>query len=383
MSKRPVRLALATIAVVSVATFAAAQAPGTACTRPLDPACTHLKCYQIKDDPITAKAPLLQLDNQFGREVVFRLQPVFLCVPTRKSCCVAGGDCSPSNCKPDPVAAPPPPHYKCYKVKVKTCAEPTCASLAKFSKGTQVILRDQFGDEGPIALGPPKMLCAPASKIVVGETTTTTTTSSTSITTTSTSSSTTIITTTTSTPTTTLPCHFDATANACTGSCPATAPPGSECALLTSGQCGCVAPPWCCECPTPSGSTCQDSTLPCPAMCNTIPNASCNASGTCGCGFCRDPASPTLSCSTIPCSASQPCAGGLTCDPALCPAPCDPCVQNAACDPVSCLTPDGATSACRSLARSGCSCCRPAGSFCTSDADCCSTFCNLSVQTCS
>src|SRR5262249_20089176 len=105
MSTLPVRLALATSLVVTLATLAAAQAPGTACTSPLDPACDHLKCYQIKDTPITAKVPLLQLDNQFGREVVFRLQPVFLCVPTQKSCCKAGA-CSPSNCNPNPVPAP-------------------------------------------------------------------------------------------------------------------------------------------------------------------------------------------------------------------------------------------------------------------------------------
>src|SRR5262249_27024952 len=229
MSKLPVRLALATSLVVTLATLAAAQAPGTACTSPLDPACDHLKCYQIKDTPITAKVPLLQLDNQFGREVVFRLQPVFLCVPTQKSCCKAGA-CSPSNCNPNPVPAPALPHYKCYKIKAKTCTTPSCAKLANFSKGTQVILQDQFGREDAVPLGPPKMLCAPASKIVVGQTTTTTSTTETSTTETTTSTST----------TTTMPgCHLDPLSNMCTGPCPATAPAGSQCALLPSGQCGC------------------------------------------------------------------------------------------------------------------------------------------------
>src|SRR5262249_48292836 len=156
-----------------------------------DPSCNHLKCYQIKDTPITGKVPLLQLDNQFGREVVFRLQPVFLCVPTQKRCCDASGaNCSPDNCRPNPVPAPGLPHYKCYKIKAKTCTTPNCATLTNFSKATQVILQDQFGREGPLQLGTPKMLCAPASKMVVGQTTTTTTT-------------------TTSTTTTTLGCHLD------------------------------------------------------------------------------------------------------------------------------------------------------------------------------
>ena len=103
-------LLLATAAtVVGLATAATAQGvAGTACTTPFDPACTHLKCYQIKDKPstIVTKSPVVQLDNQFGREVVYRLQPVLLCVPTQKSCCCPGPGCavpgtqgcSPNNC---------------------------------------------------------------------------------------------------------------------------------------------------------------------------------------------------------------------------------------------------------------------------------------------
>lgn len=367
MSKLPVRLALATsLLVATLAAPAAAQAPGTACTSPLDPACNHLKCYQIADKPITGKVPLLQLDNQFGREVVFRLQPVFLCVPTLKSCCIAGANCSPSNCKPNPVPAPALPHYKCYKIKAKTCVNANCATLANFSKGTQVLLRDQFGSEGPLALGPPKMLCAPASKIVVGQTTTTSTTS------------------TTTTTSTTIPlgCHLDAASNACGGPCPATAPPGSKCELLPSGKCGCVAPPVCCEC---QGAACFNTNGQCPTGCTTVPNGSCNSvTGACSCGLCRDPASPTLACTNIPCSTSQPCPSNLICDPAQCPGPCDPCAQGAACNPVACLRPDGTSSQCRPSQSTppACSCCGPTGAFCTTDFDCCSLICNVSAQTC-
>jgi hypothetical protein len=349
--------------VGALATRAAAQAPGTACTSPLDPACNHLKCYKINDVPIKATAPLLQLDNQFGREVVFRLKPVFLCVPMLKSCCVAGS-CSPSNCQPNPVPAPALPHFKCYTIQAKTCTNANCATLGSFTKGTQVLLRDQFGPEGPLALGPPKMLCAPASKIVVGQPTTTTTTS------------------TTSTTSTTLGCHQDPLTNQCTGPCPPTAPAGSQCALLPSGKCGCVAPPVCCECP---GAACTNTNGQCPTGCNTVPNATCNAAtGSCGCGLCRDPASPTA-CTNIPCSTSQPCPSNLICDPSHCPTPCDPCQQGAACNPVSCLRPDGTNSQCRQtqLPPISCECCGPAGGFCTSDADCCSGICNVATQTCS
>jgi hypothetical protein len=363
MSKLPVRLALATVLVVTLAALAGAQAPGTACTSPLDPACNHLKCYQISDTPITArmpKTPLLQLDNQFGRELVFRLQPVLLCVPTQKSCCdQSGANCSPSNCNPDPVPAPALPHFKCYKIKVKTCTNPTCATLAKFSKGTQVMLEDQFGKEGPIPLGQPKMFCAPASKIV-GPTTTTTTS-------------------TTETTTTTLGCHLDPLSNQCTGPCPPTAPAGSQCALLSSGQCGCVAPPVCCEC---TNSCVVRDPGPGPPGCNTVPNATCNASGTaCGCGLCRDPAAPTLTCTRTLCSATQPCPSNLVCDPEQCPTPCDPCAQPASCNPLSCITPDGLASHCATTPE-GCGCCGPTGAFCSRDGDCCSNVCNASSQTC-
>ena len=348
------------------------QALGTACTSPNDPACNHLKCYKIKDKPIVGTTPssaLLQVDNQFGRELVFRLQPLMLCVPSLKSCCVNGAACSPTACQPNPVPAPGLPHLKCYKIKAKTCLNANCAKLTAFPKNIQVLLRDQFGPEGPLQVGPPLMFCAPVDKVVVGQPTTTTTT----ITTT---------TTTTSTTTTTLRCHLDAATNACTGPCPAGAPPGSQCAKLPSGKCGCVAPPVCCECP---GQPCFDTNGQCPTQCAATPNSTCNATGHCGCGTCFDPnAGPAGACTNIPCSTSQPCPAPLFCNPAQCPAPCDPCAQGAACNPVSCLRPDGTNSQCRlsGPAPATCSCCGPTNSFCTTDFDCCSLICNVSTNSC-
>ena len=57
------------------------------------------------DTPITGRTPLLQVDNQFGREAIFRLQPVLLCVPSQKACCDTSGSCSAANCAPNPVPA--------------------------------------------------------------------------------------------------------------------------------------------------------------------------------------------------------------------------------------------------------------------------------------
>src|SRR5213593_4220637 len=158
MSRLPVRVVLAAGLLVGLATRAA---PQTACTSPLDPACNHLKCYQISDKPSTVvhvdKTPVVQIDNQFGREVLYRLQPVLLCVPSKKSCCCPGTSscpagatgCSAANCQPNPVNAPGLPHFKCYKVKAKTCPTPDCATAkpVNFPKGTAVNLRDQFGQE--------------------------------------------------------------------------------------------------------------------------------------------------------------------------------------------------------------------------------------------
>jgi hypothetical protein len=360
------RFPLALAAGLIVAALAGpASAQGTACLAPNDPACNHLKCYQIFDKPstIVQTTPVVQLDNQFGREVVFRLQPVMLCVPTLKSCCNTTG-CSPSNCRPDPVPAPALPHFKCYRIKAKTCVNADCTTkLAAFPKGTSVNLLDQFGPETNVPLGKPLMLCTPAEKIVVGQTTTTTILQTT--------------TTTSSTTTTTLGCHLDP-ALGCTGPCPPTMPPGSQCEQLPDGTCGCVAPPVCCECPgvTPP---CFNTNGPCPSSCTTAPNSTCNAAGQCACGFCSDAGA----CSNIPCSTSQPCPAGTVCDPNHCPAPCDPCNQGGtACQPIPCLRPDGTTSQCQPNPVTPCSCCGPPGGFCSSNTDCCSGMCDAATQTC-
>ncbi len=209
MSRLRSRFALAPVLAAALAGSAAAQGTGPACTQPFDPACNHLKCYQISDKPSTmvSRTPIVQIDNQFGREVLFRLQPILLCVPSQKACCNASG-CSPANCQPNPVPAPGLPHFKCYRIKSKTCPNGSCATLANFAKGTVVNLHDQFGQELNVPVGKPVLLCAPVEKVVVGQTTTTTTTTNT---------------------TTTTICHFDATSNSCVGPCPATAPPGPQC----------------------------------------------------------------------------------------------------------------------------------------------------------
>jgi hypothetical protein len=373
--RRSMALALSTaLLVAALAMPAAGQGVPPACTQPLDPACNHLKCYQIKDKPSTvvSRSPLLQVDNQFGREVIYRLQPVLLCVPSQKACCCPGSPgcpagatgCSAANCAPDPVPAPGLPHFKCYKIKAKTCTNPACATLAAAAKGIQVNLRDQFGQELNVPVGSPKLICAPAEKIVVGQSTTTTST-------------------TTSTTTTTIICHFDSspTVNGCVGPCPPNAPPGSQCLQTGPGKCDCIPPPVCCQCTTSSGSQCFDSSNPCPANCVTVPNADCDpATHACTCGFCID----NGACSNVPCSANQPCPAGTTCDPHDCPRPCgDSCAGQSVPCTSQCQRPDGTISQCRQQAgQTTCSCCGPAGSFCTSDSDCCSLVCNVSAGSC-
>lgn len=371
MSRFRVPLALvASLLAGGLAARAGAQGTNPACTTPLDPNCNHLKCYQIKDTPIVGTVPqLLQVNNQFGPEAIFRLQPVFLCLPTQKACCNATG-CSATNCPPNPVPAPGLPHFKCYRMKVKSCTDPNCTNLAKFARGKLVNLRDQFGLEQNVAVGAPKLFCAPVDKQVVGQPTTSTTTSTT-------------ITQTTTT-TTTLPCHFDPAANACSGPCPPGSPPGSQCQLTGPGKCDCVRPPVCCQCTGSAGPVCFDTNNPCPAPCTTAPNATCDSNtGQCGCGFCRDPASPT-GCSTISCSTSQPCPSGLVCDPVHCPTPCDPCSgQTGTCNAVQCIRTDGTVSQCHPVAGgSPCGCCGPPNAPCLTDAECCSNICNSTTQSC-
>ena len=392
MLRLPVRFALAAGLLVGLATTAAAQTGGVACTTPFDPNCNHLKCYQIKDTAsiVVSKTPLLQVANQFGTEVLYRLQPFLLCVPSQKACCcpqspgcqpgVSG--CSVANCAPNPVNAPGLPHFKCYKIKAKTCPNGDCTQKAvAFTKGTLVNLRDQFGLETNVPVGNPVVLCAPAFK-EHGPTTTTTNTTSTTTTTT------------TSTTTTTNPpqfCHDDPVLG-CTGPCPPTFPPGSQCIRDTTGKCGCVAPPVCCECPGNAASPpyCQNTNAQCPSNCITFANASCDpATRHCVCGFCHDTGTPT-GCTNIPCSISAACPAGTYCDFACTqpptPAPCDPCKtqQPGTCSPVQCVRNDGTQAVCRvpQLAGATCDCCGPTNAPCTSDFDCCSGVCNVTANSC-
>ncbi len=374
MSRRPISVALLTALLVAAFAMPAA-AQGTACTTPFDPACNHLKCYQIKDQPIISTVgkttPVLQLDNQFGREVVYRLQPVLLCVPTEKSCCCPGSPgcvagatgCSPNNCGPNPVNAPALPHFKCYKIKAKTCPNGDCTRLASFTKGTLVNLRDQFGQELNVPVGTPRLICAPADKQIVGQTTTT-------------------VTTTTQTTTTTIICHFDSTpaVNRCVGPCPPNAPAGSQCLQTGPGKCDCIPPPVCCQCTGTSGPQCFDSNTSCPSNCITVPNADCDpATHQCTCGFCID----NGTCSGVPCSANQPCPTGTTCDPHDCPRPCDPCAGQPLPCTSQCQRPDGTVAQCKQIpGQTSCSCCGPTGAFCTTDFDCCSGTCNVSAGSC-
>ena len=48
----------------------------------------HLKCYKITGGAIVTK---VQTDNQFGREMIFKLVPKFLCAPTQKTCVATDG----------------------------------------------------------------------------------------------------------------------------------------------------------------------------------------------------------------------------------------------------------------------------------------------------
>jgi len=396
MSRPHARLVLAAGLIAGMlARSAAAQPAGTACTSALDPACTHLKCYQINDKPSTvvSKTPLLQVDNQFGREVLYRLQPVMLCVPSQKACCCPGSigcsqpgatqGCSAANCLPNPIQSPGLPHFKCYKIKAKTCPNNDCttAKPIAFPKKTIFVnMQDQFGRELNIPVGNPVMICAPTLKEIVGLPTTTTTVTT----------STTTTTTTTATTTTTIQyCHDDPLVG-CTGPCPPTLPPGSQCIRdMTTGKCGCVAPPVCCECNGAAGSFCTNTNAQCPSNCITFANATCDpATRHCVCGFCHDPG--TTNCTNIPCSTGQACPTGLYCDTACqppTPAPCDPCKTQpqGSCAPVSCLRADGTNSQCKPsgpVPGGTCDCCGPTGAFCTSDFDCCSNICKVTASTC-
>lgn len=64
----------------------------------------HLKCYKITGGAIVTK---VQTDNQFGREMIFKLVPKFLCAPTQKTCVATDGSCG----KPGAPSGDPVRHF--------------------------------------------------------------------------------------------------------------------------------------------------------------------------------------------------------------------------------------------------------------------------------
>ncbi|HJQ84859.1 MAG TPA: hypothetical protein VKA21_12330 [Candidatus Binatia bacterium] len=170
MTSRTLGLLAAVLASIGVAAPAVAQ---------FDPAFNHLKCYRIKGPRIDK---VLLAENQFGRERIVKLVPLFLCAPTKKICCSNTADvpgCTPVACPADPTPNQPAAvdHFKCYKIGVRFCDQlsgAACTTLTKAPRTTQAFLQTQFGDE-TVTVGPAKMLCAPVLKTVLLPATTTTT----------------------------------------------------------------------------------------------------------------------------------------------------------------------------------------------------------------
>lgn len=230
------KLALAIAAgglALGLATPAVAQP--LACNSPnvFDPQCNHLKCYKIRGPSFAVS---LRLDNQFGRERVFKLIPELLCTPTQKECCDAAGNCSPTNCAQDPSANQPAPvdHFKCYKIQVKQCTPTATAASFDCTKLTGrfppappnivVRLRDQFHVEDNVKVGPPRLLCVPVIKEVISPTTTVPVTTTT---------------------TTTRPCGGGGPGGACAGDCPT----ATDLCLFnrTTMSCDCLPPQAACS----------------------------------------------------------------------------------------------------------------------------------------
>jgi hypothetical protein len=122
------------------------QVPGQP-PAPLCDAQTHLKIYPIKRvSPGKDQLPPhgVQIDNQFGQQVLKVVKPVSLMVPTAK------GLAAPPPVPPNPAAFSYE-HYKCYKV--------TGGKNLK-----QVVqLNDQFGTRMTV-VGKAMELCTPATK---------------------------------------------------------------------------------------------------------------------------------------------------------------------------------------------------------------------------
>ncbi len=245
-----------------------------------------MKCHSIRGG---SHQTLVQTDNQFGRERIFKLVPQFLCAPAVKTCLATDGSCGRPGAPGGNIVG----HFKCYKVAAKQCPNGDCSHLTGKFVGPSVDLRDQFSDE-QVTVGVPKLLCAPVAKSIVGATTTTTTATTTTETeTTTTTTTTTTSTTTTTTTSTTMPttvcCQFTTTPKGatCLDATPADAQ--IKCNFFhgmivagscdgTTGMCGPTknSGTVCCNCPAPDPSFphptyCIDTTNPadcggCPAI---------------------------------------------------------------------------------------------------------------------
>jgi hypothetical protein len=134
-----------------------------------------------------------------------------------------------------------------------------------------------------------------------------------------TTTTTTATTSTTFTTTTIQFCHFDsASPTGCTGPCPPTVPPGSQCQLTAPNHCDCKPPPVCCQCTGAAGMGCFNTNNACPPGCAAVGDAQCDpTTRTCECGFCRGSAGCLVP--SIPCDANNPCPQGAICDPVQCP----------------------------------------------------------------
>lgn len=253
-----------------------------------DTAHNHLKCYAIRGPAIKGK---WMLQNQFGREVIFKIQPKLLCAPTQKTCCdpaaVAAG-CQAVPCQPDPVPPNPVHHYKCYRITFRQCtaADTICATpTPKVPKGIVVDLFSQFGSELNVSVGRPQLLCAPVQKVRVDQTTSTTT-------------STTVVQT-TSTTTTTLQCRDVAPAGQppmCAGPCPTGT--GLECVFVPLVGCTCEIG---CALEGPAPQTCNMQFCP-----NAVQQCQPTATNPCGCcGLVNAPCVAGADCCSGTCAANQ------------------------------------------------------------------------------
>ena len=260
-------LALAAIVLFTASTVAA-QAP---------PPFDHLKCYKISDsikktykvDLVPQQAPPFSVETGCKLVVPAKL----FCIDVRKT-----------------HVQPPPPltangatthDFLCYKI--------ACPQKIDFTQS----VRDQFGQR-PVKVKPPKMLCAPAIKIISTPTPPAATRTA------------------TPQPTQTPICQLDSASGQCGGPCPIA---GDQCVFTVAAdgtaKCDCQPPPQC----GPAGAhTCKG---PCPNpadQCRVSPTDTCICVHPCGfnahsgqCGgecpaneICQGTTPPSTACNCVP-----------------------------------------------------------------------------------